>query len=227
MLRQLARLTRPLPAAGEEALAVAVYGDGGGAHIVAKESGFEGVACVDDAARLLDVLCDVWARTSQPWAERWARGLLEFVLWMQEPDGRWINFVYDWDGARNLHGITSAIGESFWHARALVGVSHAWLTFADERTRDAVLAGLDHAVSKPAPADVRALPILTPRRLLADAGVTSLRPPMLGWGQELPACPRRDALKNNDEETRPPHLWAHIQEAVLAGSSTLLGEPGL
>src|SRR2546430_1978157 len=139
MLRQLARLTRPLPAAGKEALAVAVYGDGGGAHIVAKESGFEGVACVDDAARLLDVLCDVWARTSQPWAERWARGLLEFVLWMQEPDGRWINFVYDWDGARNLHGITSATGESFWHARALVGVSHAWLTFADERARDALV----------------------------------------------------------------------------------------
>ncbi|TMK20690.1 MAG: hypothetical protein E6G65_06555, partial [Actinobacteria bacterium] len=155
MLRQLARLTRPIPAAGGDALAIAVYGDGGGAHIVAKESGFEGVACVDDAARLLDVLCDVWARTKQPWAERWARGVLEFVLWMQEPDGRWINFVYDWDGTRNLHGITSATGESFWHARALVGVSRAWLTFADERARDAALSGLDHAVSKPAPADVR------------------------------------------------------------------------
>ena len=227
MLRQLARLTRPLPAAGKEALAVAVYGDGGGAHIVAKESGFEGVACVDDAARLLDVLCDVWARTSQPWAERWARGLLEFVLWMQEPDGRWINFVYDWDGTRNERGITSATGESFWHARALVGVSHAWLTFADERARDAVLAGLDHAVSKPAPADVRALHILTARRLLADAGVTSLRPAMLGWVQELAACRDGDVLKNNDEETGPPHLWAHIQEGVLAWSASLLDEPEL
>jgi len=227
MLRQLARLTRPIPAAGGDALAIAVYGDGGGAHIVAKESGFEGVACVDDAARLLDVLCDVWARTKQPWAERWARGVLEFVLWMQEPDGRWINFVYDWDGTRNLHGITSATGESFWHARALVGVSHAWLTFADERARDAVLSGLDHAVSKPAPPDVRALHILTARRLIADAGVTSLRPAMLGWGQELATCRDGDVLKNNDEETGPPHLWAHIQEGVLAWSSTLLGEPEL
>src|SRR6266480_2567655 len=190
MLRQLARLTRPLPAAGKEALAVAVYGDGGGAHIVAKESGFEGVACVDDAARLLDVLCDVWARTSQPWAERWARGLLEFVLWMQEPDGRWINFVYDWDGARNLHGITSAIGESFWHARALVGVSHAWLT-------------------------------------IADAGAASLRPAMLRWVHELAACRDGDVLKNNDEEVGSPHLWAHIQEGVLAWSSSLLEEPEL
>src|SRR5256886_16263811 len=227
MLRQLARLTRPLPAAGKEALAVAVYGDGGGAHIGAKAAGFEGVAWVDEAARLLDVLCEVWARTKQPWAERWARGVLEFVLWMQEPDGRWINFVYDWDGTRNLHGITSATGESFWHARALVGVSHAWLTFADERARDAVLSGLDHAVSKPAPPDVRALHILTARRLIADAGVTSLRLAMLGWGQGLAPCRDGDVLKNNDEETGPPHLWAHIQEGALAWSSTLLGEPEL
>ena len=52
--------------------------------------GFEGVACIDDAARLLDVLCDVWTRTRDPAIERWARGLLEFVLWMQGPDGRWL-----------------------------------------------------------------------------------------------------------------------------------------
>ena len=226
MLRQLARLTRPVPAAGD-ALAVAVYGSGDGATVVAKESGFEGVACVDDAARLLDVLCDVWARTKQPWAERWARGVLEFVLWMQEPDGRWINFIYDWDGVRNEHGITSAIGESFWHARALVGVSHAWLTFADERARDAVLSGLDHAIAKPAPPDVRALHILTARRLIADAGVTSLRPAMHAWVRELASCRDGDVLKNNDEEVGPPHLWAHIQEGVLAWSASVLEEPDL
>src|SRR5205814_1109967 len=120
-----------------------------------------------------------------------------------------------------------ATGESFWHARALVGVSHAWLTFADERARDAVLSGLDHAVSKPAPADVRALHILTARRLIADAGVTSLRSAMLGWVQELAACRDGDVLKNNDEEVGSPHLWAHIQEGVLAWSSSLLEEPEL
>src|SRR4249920_1741964 len=120
MLRQLARLTRPIAAAGPDAMAVAVYADRRGSLITAKESGHEGVACVDDAARLLEVLCDVWTKTQLPWVERWARGVLAFVLWMQEPDGRWINFIYDWDGVRNEHGITSAIGESFWHARALV-----------------------------------------------------------------------------------------------------------
>src|SRR5262245_19165355 len=227
MLRQLARLTRPIPAAGHDALAVAVYAGANDAPRMAKESGFEGVACVDDAARLLDVLCDVWTRSRKPWAERWARGLLEFCLWMQQPDGRWINFVYDWEGTRNETGITSAIGESFWHARALVGVSHAWLTFADERAREAVLAGLDHAVAKPAPPDVRALHILTARRLIADAGIKGLRTAMRGWTRELADCLGEGVRKNAPRETGRLHLWAHIQEGVLAWSSELLGDPAL
>src|SRR5262249_27589257 len=147
MLRQLARLTRPVAAAGPEAVAVAVYAGVDDQPPPAKGSGFEGGACGGAAGRLLDVLCDVWTRSKQPWAERWARGLLEFCLWMQEDDGRWINFIYDWGGGRNESGITSATGESFWHARALVGVSHAWLTFADERARAAVLTALPHALS--------------------------------------------------------------------------------
>jgi hypothetical protein len=222
MLRQLARLTRPVPAAGPEAVAVAVYADVEDRPTTARESGFEGVACVDDAARLLDVLCDLWTRSKQPWAERWARGLLEFCLWMQEDDGRWINFIYDWSGNRNESGITSATGESFWHARALVGVSHAWLTFADERAREAVLAGLDHAVAKPAPPDVRALHILTARRLIADAGIKGLRSAMRDWTRELADCRDDGILKNASDETGPPHLWAHIQEGVLAWSSEVL-----
>jgi hypothetical protein len=227
MLRQLARLTRLLPAAGPDALAVAVYAGADDRPATARESGFEGVACVDDAARLLDVLCDVWTRSRQPWAERWARGLLEFCLWMQQPDGRWINFIYDWEGTRNEVGITSAIGESFWHARALVGVSHAWLTFADERAREAVLAGLDHAVSKPAPPDVRALHILTARRLVADAGIKGLRSAMREWTRELAECRDDGVLKNSLDETGVPHLWAHIQEGVLAWSSELVEDPSL
>jgi hypothetical protein len=146
---------------------------------------------------------------------------------MQEPDGRWINFVYDWEGTRNASGITSATGESFWQARALVGVSHAWLTFADERAREAVLAGLDHAVAKPAPPDVRALHILTARRLIADAGIKGLRSSMREWTSELADCRDDGILKNSLEETGRPHLWAHIQEGVLAWSSEVLDEPSL
>lgn len=227
MLRQLARLTRPVPAAGVDALALAIYAGPDGALVTAKESGFEGVACVDDTARLLDVLCDVWARTRSPEVERWARGLLGFVLWMQEPDGRWLNFVYDWDGTRNEAGITSSTGENFWHARALSSVSHAWMTFGDERARSAMHRGLDHAVTRPAPADVRALHVLVGLRLLREGSVRGIAPAVRHWADEIAACRIDDVLMNNPDERGEPHLWAHIQEGVLVEVAGALGLPAL
>ncbi|MDP9329972.1 MAG: hypothetical protein M3P11_04940 [Actinomycetota bacterium] len=224
MLRQLARLTQPLPAAGPKAVAVAVYTDPADRLISAKESGTEGVACVDDAARVLDVLCDVWARTRLDWVEGWARGLLEFVLWMQEDDGRWINFVYDWEGTRNVDGITSLRGENFWHARALMAVSHAWLTFKDVRAEDALYRGLDHAVKKPAPADVRVLHMEVARRLIVDAERTTLLPALRLWAEEISSCRADGILMNSSTETGTPHLWAHLQEGALAEAGALLDE---
>ncbi len=226
MLRQLARLTRPLPAAGPSALAVAVYGDALDRHVDAKESGYEGVACVDDAARLLDVVCDVWLRTRLPSIERWARGLLEFVLWMQDDDGRWVNFVYGWEGEKNHEGLTSVRGENFWHARALLGLSNAWLVFKDERAERALLDGFAHAAEKPAPPDVRALHMEVARRLIRT-GATKMVPVLDGWAQELATCRIDGVLMNSVEETGTPHLWAHIQEGVLADAGVLLGEEGL
>lgn len=227
MLRQLARLTRPFPAAGAGALAVAVYAGPNDDPIVARESGMEGVACVDDAARLLDVLCDVWERTRLRSIERWARGLLAFVLWMQEEEGRWINFVYDWEGERNRDGLTSTTGENFWHARALLGVSHAWLTFGDERAEAALRLGLDHARAKGAPADVRALHLQMSHRLVREAGETDLLPTLHVWADEIAACRIDGVLMNAPEERGAPHLWAHIQEGVLADAGELLGDRNL
>jgi hypothetical protein len=224
VLRQLARLTHPLPAAGPKAVAIAVYADRADRLVSAKESGTEGVACIDDAARVLDVLCDVWARTGLPWVEDWARGLLEFVLWMQEDDGRWINFVYDWGGTRNVDGITSARGENFWHARALMAVSHAWLTFRDVRAEDALYRGLDHAVKKPAPSDVRVLHMEVARRLIVDAERTTLLPALRLWAEEVSSCRMDGILMNSPNERGTPHLWAHLQEGALAEAGALLDE---
>jgi hypothetical protein len=205
---------------------VAVYGDALDRHVDAKESGYEGVACVDDAARLLDVLCDVWLKTRLESIERWARGLLEFVLWMQDDDGRWVNFVYDWDGEKNHEGLTSVRGENFWHARALLGLSNAWLVFKDERAEHALSAGFAHAAEKPAPPDVRALHMEVARRLIRT-GATQVVPVLDGWAQELTACRIDGVLMNSVEETGTPHLWAHIQEGVLADAGVLLGDEGL
>ena len=227
MLRQLARLTRPVPAAGLDALAVAVYTAPDGELVVAKESGFEGVACVDDAARVLDLLCDVWAQTRDPGVERWARGLLEFVLWMQGGDGRWWNFIYDWSGTRNEIGVTSSTGENFWHARALLGVGRAWRTFGDERALTALHRGLEHAVARSAPADVRALHVLAGLRLMEEGSFTNLAPTVHGWAGEIAACRIGAVLMNNPDERGEPHLWAHVQEGVLVEAGLALGDDEL
>src|SRR4029079_4456055 len=63
LLRHLAALTRPIPVAGPRALAVAVYSDARGEQTEARESGVEGVACVDDAARAGALLYRLWAAT--------------------------------------------------------------------------------------------------------------------------------------------------------------------
>ncbi len=220
-------MTRPLPAAGPEALAVAVYGGANDEPIIARESGMEGVACVDDAARLLNVLCDVWSATRLPWVERWARGVLEFVLWMQDDDGRWINFVYDWDGTRNELGLTSNVGENFWHARALCGTAHAWLTFGDERAERALHSGLDHAMAKDAPPDVRALHMEVAGRLVRGAGEERLRAPIRRWADEIASCRIDDVLMNSPFERGVPHLWAHTQEGVLVEAAEILEDPTL
>jgi len=100
VLRQLAALTRPVPAAGPRALALAVYAGAMGEHHEARESGVEGVACVDDAARAGSLLYRLWAATGNEALKQWAEGLLDFVLWMYAGDGLWHNFILDWEGAR-------------------------------------------------------------------------------------------------------------------------------
>lgn len=208
-------------------MAVAVYADATDALVSARESGWEGVACVDDAARLLDVLCEVWTRTGDETIERWARGVLEFVLWMQEPDGRWVNFVYDWGGTRNDAGLTSSVGENFWQARALLGVANAWHAFGDERALEAFLRGFEHAEAKPAPPDVRALHIAAAWRMRAELDTDRATASIRVWAREIADLRIDGVLMNNPDERGTPHLWAHIQEGVLAQVAGPLEESSL
>jgi hypothetical protein len=202
-------------------MGVTIYDHPDGA-VIARESGLEGVTCVDDAARLLGVVCDVWERTRLPWMERWARGLLDFVLWMQEPDGTWLNFVTDWDGEKNQHGITSRAGQNFWQARALAGVGRAATVLSDAGAHEAYERGLACAAGDEAPPDIRALHLATLLRTTEPDLALARR-----WADEIASCRDGVVLKNSPYETGEPHLWAHIQEAVLARASTVLSDPSL
>lgn len=228
MLRQIARLTRNVPSAGPRSLAIAVYGDALDVTVSAQEAGFEGVACVDDAARGLEVYCDLWDATRLPWTMRWCEGLLDFILHMQEPDGRFVNFILDWNGTPNRVGRTSAAGGGFWQARALRALARASRSLPDRRIAAALTLGLPHMIDAiDVPSDVRALHIATALGLIQDTPDGPWERLLAAWSAELIGCRRGDVLMNAAAEVGQPHLWGHIQEGVLADAGALLGREDL
>lgn len=224
MLRQLARLTRSV--ARSHGVAIAVYADARGLTIPATDRGHEGVACVDDAARALAVLCDIESATHLPIIREWAAAVLEFVLYMQARDGGFVNFVTDWSGTRNEMGPTSFAGGSFWHARAVHGLARACRTFDDPRVRAGVIEGMGIARRASAPANVRALHILAAIELLRTGAMTDLRTDLDVWCAELVAC-RRGGVLFDDPDQGEPHLWGHVQEGALADAGAFLGRNDL
>lgn len=211
MLRQLARLTRPLPAAGPAALAIAVYADEDERPLAARDKGFEGVACVDDAARALVLLCDLWERTRLGPLREWALGLLEFVLYQQQADGAFANFVRDWDGTPNLDGPTSHPGGEAWQARGLRAIVRARRVLGVERAAGATALAL-RRISGRTYADVRALHVLV---------AMELGQPFEVWCDEIASCRDGDVLLDDGGQGQP-HLWGHLQEGVLAHAATAL-----
>ena len=221
MLTRLVSLTRPLSVDGPRALAVAIYAREDGLHLSARESGEEGVACLDDAARALVLWCDLWERTRSPVARLWVDGLLAFCRWMQQADGRFLNFVLDWNGAQNVEGITSrANGASFWHARGARAMAKVWHTFGDERARADFERARAWFDAHPVGSDVRAIQVLA----ALDAG--ELTDDVARWCDDLASQRRGDVLVDSHDATQP-HLWGHIQEGVLAMAGTALGRADL
>ena len=227
MLRQLARLTRPVAAAGPRARALAVYADAVGHTLPATDLGFEGVACVDDAARAAVLLCDLWATTRLEPLRAWALGLADFLHYMQREDGTFVNFITDWHGTRNERGLTSYPGGAFWHARASRALAKLWMIHGDQRAHDALLRALPpiREATDVAP-DVRAIHAHMASELLRVGTMPQLRDDLERWSDELPRCRRGPVLLDNPDQTEP-HLWAHIQEGVLAEAGALLDRPDL
>jgi len=227
MLRQLARLTAPVEAAGDRACAIAVYADAADRALVAADLGHEGVACVDDAARAAVLLCDLWELTRLPRARSWAASLVDFLLYMQLPDGRFVNFIAGWDGRRNDRGLTSFPGGGFWHARGVRALAKAWLALGDERAREGLARGLPLIrTARDVPPDVRSIHVLMAAELLRSGQFAELADDLTRWCEEIAALRHGDVLLDNPDEDGP-HLWGHLQEGVLAEAGRLLDRPDL
>ena len=227
VLRQLARLTVPVESAGERACAIAVYADAADRTFPAAERGFEGVACVDDASRALILITDVWAATGLPRLREWALGLLDFLLYMQLEDGRFVNFISDWSGQRNEAGVTSFPGGNFWHARGVRALARATVILGEERARAGLERGITHIrAARDVPADIRSIHVLMAGELLRAGEFPELRAELPIWCDEMAAC-RRDGVLFDNPDQLEPHLWGHQQEGVLADAGQLLGREDL
>ena len=226
MIRQLARLTHRVPSAGGRAVALSVYANDEDRGLAARDRGFEGVACVDDAARAVVLLLDLYRDTGDRRLGEWATGLVEFVLYMQREDGRFHNFIRDWDGTINTDGPTSYAGATFWQARAVRALAKAHLVFRGPRVAPPLARGFAFATQHPAPPDVRAIQVLAALDLMRVGLTPVLRETLERWCDEIAECRDGDVLLNAPGEPTP-HLWGHVQEGVLAEAGPLLDRPDL
>jgi hypothetical protein len=227
VLRQLARLTVPVESAGERGCAIAVYADAADRTFPAADRGFEGVACVDDASRALILLTDVWSATRLPRIREWALGLLDFLLYMQLEDGRFVNFISDWSGGRNEAGVTSFPGGNFWHARGVRALARAVVSLGEDGARMGLARGIEHIrAARDVPADIRSIHVLMAGELLRAGEFPELRAELPIWCEEMAACRREGVLFDNPDQLEP-HLWGHQQEGVLADAGQLLGRDDL
>jgi hypothetical protein len=226
MIRQLARLTRHVAVAGPRAVALSVYANDEDRSLAARDRGFEGVACIDDAARAVVLLLDLYRDTGDRRLGEWATGFVDFVLFMQRDDGRFHNFIRDWDGNINTEGPTSFAGGTFWQARAVRALAKAHLVFRDPRVAPALAQGFAFATEHPAPPDVRSIQVLAALDLMRVGLTPVLRETLERWCDEIADCRDGDVLLNTPGE-RTPHLWGHVQEGVLAEAAPLLDRPDL
>ncbi len=224
MLRQLWRLCNPVGVG--DMLAPAVYAERAGREWrprQAAERGYEGVACVDDAARLAVLLLRGYERHGHGWCLRWAERVMRFVTYMQRSDGSFANFVLSWDGEPNLEGPTSRPGGLAWLARAMraLAVSARVTGDADHLRRYELAA---EALPEDTQfTDVLALAALSGLELSPEPN-NQPRERIELWCERV-ARVQRDGLLLNAPGQVEPHLWGFIQPGVLALAARELGRP--
>ncbi|MCX6142415.1 MAG: hypothetical protein NTZ35_04275 [Ignavibacteriales bacterium] len=119
----LQHLTQEIVLNGGRVSIVHVYANYPGYEWVeAGDSGEEGIACVDDAARAAVVYLRSYELQHDTSSLTAARSLLRFVMSMQADDGKFYNFVRR-DYSVNCDGKTSVKSFGWWAGRAVWAIS--------------------------------------------------------------------------------------------------------
>jgi hypothetical protein len=232
--RQLARLTRAVPGAGPTAQAIAVYAEAprpgtGLPHSprVARERGFEGVACVDDAARAVVLYCAAWRRWHHAATRMAAERLLRFLAHMQDAEGRFCNFILDWAGDRNGAGQTSAPGGAPWQARGLHALACGVAVFGGQEWDQRFTRALPWIDARMPYLDVRAVGVLALLEHWRATGSGASAERALAWSEKIAGHTSGDGSLLNAEGVQAIHLWGHVQEAALAQAGQAFGRADL
>lgn len=131
----LDHLTETIQFYGDTVSIVHIYANYPDYHwIDAKESGPEGIACVDDAARAAVVYLRHYELTKNESSLTKAKSLLRFVIKMQTDDGEFYNFIFA-DHTINRTGKTSFKSFGWWAARGVWSMSLGYRIFSTSRLR--------------------------------------------------------------------------------------------
>lgn len=127
----LRHLTERIALEGDSVSIVHVYANAPTyAWVDAKESGPEGIACVDDAARAAVVYLRHYETTGDTLSLRQGRSLLEFVLKMEREDGMFYNFIAA-DHSINRTGTTSYPSFGWWASRGVWAMATGCRVYKD------------------------------------------------------------------------------------------------
>ena len=208
---------QPVPGLEDGALAFAAYAEPDNGRLrqrAAAERGYEGVACVDDAARGVLLYTDIWRKDGVEWARAIADGLLCFTRAMQTEEGGFANFIADWEGHRQLHGPTSRPGAGPWHARAMRAMARGVAVFEDDACATAFERGLPFLEERTPYMDVLSVAVLAALEYGDASGSRAVSARALAWSERL--LDSRLGAVLPDHVDGDVHLWGHLQEAALA-----------
>ncbi len=144
----LKHLTERIELAGDTVSIVHVYANYPKYEWVeAKDTGTEGIACVDDAARAAVVYLRHFELTRDGTSRSRAISLLKFILYMQANDGAFYNFIYA-DHTINRTGETSRNVFGWWSGRAIwsMGLGYRILRATDSAFADQLQAALQKSL---------------------------------------------------------------------------------
>jgi hypothetical protein len=182
--------------------------------LYAADTGVEGIACVDDAARAAILACEIYQEQRAPAARHLAQSWLDFVLYMQQPDGRFVNFILDGAGHKNLDGRTSYAGGRWWTARAMWALATGWRVLGDERYIDAFQRG---RLSGTADLKVTALQALALMELYASEPSDAIRRRVLRRCDRIVAAMPDYFLDHKETKTLRPWGYHQLQAVARAG----------